>query len=73
MRAKFKCTEVSKKEGWGVNPILYSAKLSVVYNGSPENESFFAATPGGSIELSTVAKDHFEVGKFYYVDFTEVE
>lgn len=70
-RAKFTCNEVSKRIGWGGNAFVYAAKFSVVTSGSDENKQFFASTPGGSIEVSTVKEDHFEVGKSYYVDFTE--
>jgi len=70
-RAKFTCTEVSKRTGWGGNEFLYAAKFNIVTSGSDENKEFFAASPSGSIEVSTVKEDHFEVGKDYYVDFTE--
>ena len=72
-RAKFTCTEVAKRNGWGEFKYLYSAKLMPVTGGSDENKTFFAATPSGLIEMSTIKEDHFEVGKTYYVDFTEVE
>jgi len=68
-RAKFQCIEVAKRVGWGGHPILYSAKFNVVTNGSEENKEFFAATPGGVIEMSTIREDHFEVGQEYYLDF----
>lgn len=71
--AKFTCNEISKRTGWGVHKFLYSAKFSAVTGTSTENESFFAATPSGSIEVSTVKEDHFEVGKTYLVHFTESE
>lgn len=70
-RAKFTCNEVSKRKGWGGNEFVYAAKFNVVTAGSKENESFFASTPSGSIEVSTLKEDTFEVGKSYYVDFTE--
>jgi hypothetical protein len=69
-RAKFICTEVAKRQGWGNFPVLYAAKMQPVSGGSDENKEFFAASPSGSIELSTVKADHFEVGREYYVDFT---
>lgn len=72
-RAKFICHEVAKVMGYGANKILYSAKFHPVSSGSEENKSFYAATPSGSIELSTVKEDHFEVGKTYYVDFSIAE
>jgi hypothetical protein len=70
-RAKFRCVSVAKREGWGGSPFLYSAEFHPVTGDSPENKEFFAATPSGRIEVSTVRADHFEVGKSYYVDFTE--
>lgn len=72
-RAKFTCTEVSKITGWGGHEFLYAAKFHAVTSGSDENKSFFASTPSGSIEVSTIKDDTFQVGKSYYVDFTIVE
>ena len=69
-RAKFKCTEVAKRSGWGGNKFHYAAKFNPVSGDSEENKTFFASTPTGSIDISTVREDHFEVGKTYYVDFT---
>ena len=48
--------------------------LNPVMSGSKENESFYNYSPWGQIELGTVnveAVKQFEVGKEYYVDFTE--
>lgn len=50
--------------------------LRAVVGGSPENDEFYRLTPGGEIKLSVVKAEtaaKFEVGKEYYVDFTEVE
>lgn len=71
-RAKFKCVEITKSEGWdkAQAPFNYVAKLLPVTSGSPENDAFFLWTPSGSIELKTLRDDHFQVGQFYYVDFT---
>lgn len=47
-----------------------------VYSGSPENEAFFKATPGGKIELFVVnekAVEGLKVGGNYYVDFSPAE
>jgi hypothetical protein len=52
---------------------VYSAKFTVVYGGSTENDKYFDATPSGYIELGTFKQDFFEVGKSYYLDFTPVE
>lgn len=53
-RAKFKCVEISKREGWGGVAIHHAAKLHVVHGDSEENKQFFASSPTGSIEISTV-------------------
>jgi hypothetical protein len=47
--------------------------LQPVVSGSKENESFYKATPGGKIELSTINPDaakQFAPGKEFYIDFT---
>jgi hypothetical protein len=49
-------------------------KLSPVMDGSAENKEFYKYSPSGAIELGTVneaAAAMFEVGKEYYVDFTQ--
>lgn len=46
--------------------------MSPVYSGSPENEAFFKATPGGQISLFCLnpeALAQFKVGEEFYVDF----
>ena len=67
--AKFHCNEVGKRVGWGENKFVYAAKFNAVSGGSEENKSFFAATPSGNIDISTVKEDFFEVGVDYYVTF----
>lgn len=62
--AKFRCQ--SNENG--------SISLWPVYDPNPESENgkFFAATPGGNIQLSVVnetAAQQFEVGQEYYVTF----
>jgi len=47
-----------------------------VYSDDPESENrkFWDASPSGSLQLGVVnreAWDHFELGKSYYLDFTE--
>jgi hypothetical protein len=44
-----------------------------VYSGSKENEEFFKATPGGTINLNVLNESAFagfQQGKEYVVDFT---
>lgn len=67
-RAKFQC--INKEETTSGS----SYTLSVVTSGSRENEEFFKFTPSGEIKLSVLNENvKFEVGKFYFVDFTESE
>ena len=73
VRAKFKCVAEKKYEGWGSEPrpFLYDYEFQAVTSGSDENKAFFAATPTGNIHLHTLKAGMFEVGKEYYIDFTE--
>lgn len=73
VRAKFRCTSITKKEGWSGHKFLHAAKFTAITGGSEENEKFFAATPSGSLEVDTVVPDIFEVGKAYYVELTPAE
>lgn len=74
IRAKFSCIGVRKSRHWKPeNGFLYEAELSAVTSGSEENEKFWAATPSGSIKLSTIREDYFVPGWDYYVEFTPVE
>lgn len=72
-RAKFTCYEVGRRIGWGNFEFVFAAKFHIVSSGSEENKLFFASTPSGIIEMTTIRSDHFEVGKDYYVDFTLAE
>lgn len=74
VRAKFRCDSVTKERHWRKDGgFLYAFKFNAVTGGSEENESFFEATPSGTIELRAVKSDHFEVGNEYYLDFTLAE
>lgn len=86
VRAKFKVDSVKSVLGYVYN---YETKtnseteqrivsLVPVYDSNPESENgkFFAATPSGRIELGVMNLDAaklFEIGKEYYVDFTQVK
>jgi hypothetical protein len=68
-RAKFKCTAKGPGEQGNVS-------LEAVMNGSEENQSFYKYTPSGVINMGILnppAFSQFEVGKEYYVDFSEAE
>lgn len=50
--------------------------MTPVYTGSPENESFFQATPSGKLEFYCVndaALDQLKPGVEYYIDITTAE
>lgn len=73
VRAKFRVTEIIRRPGWSGHKEVQVIKLSPVVDGSEENKRFYAATPGGSIELGTVnaeAVKQFDLGAEFYVDFT---
>lgn len=78
VRAKFKVksheTQLSHVNGKGIVPVT-TVKLEAVYGGSEENQRFFSATPGGSINLNLVNPEtaaHFPLGEEVYVDFSSV-
>ena len=69
VRCKFQCVERVQRVSWTKEfPFHYAYVFQAVTSGSPENKAFFAATPSGKLEVSTVAVDTFEVGKEYYLD-----
>lgn len=76
VRAKFKVHSITKSAGWNGAKEVHTVKLNPVTSGSDENKSFYAATPGGTIELSVVNADvgeQFGIGDEFYVDFTKAE
>jgi len=86
VRAKFKVEKIERTLGsinkvvdgrqtWNTGEV-HTITLQPVVKGSPENDKFFAATPGGEIKLyctSLDASEQFELGKEYYIDFTQAE
>lgn len=81
VRAKFTCTSITKWMSTARNPQtgvyeprpVFNYKFQAVTSGSEENEKFFASTPSGSIELSSIREDSFELNKAYYLDFSLAE
>jgi len=76
VRAKFKVASVTKREGWGENPILYDVQMLPVTGENEENKKFFASTPSGELKLSTInpeAAEQLIPGKEYYLDITIAE
>lgn len=71
VRCKFKCDTVSKSKHWDLQKdFLYEVRMSAVTNGSDENKSFWAATPGGQIQFNSIVDSSFEPGKEYYIDIS---
>ena len=74
VRAKFICGSITKTTGGDTeHPFLYAYKFSPVVSGSEENKKFWRWTPCGSVDMTTCLVDAFEVGKAYYLDFSEAE
>ena len=71
VRAKFECVGIEDQP----DNEMKSVSFSPVIDGSEENKSFSKYTPSGSLNLhisyDTEASEAFEVGKEYYLDFTE--
>jgi hypothetical protein len=67
-RCKFVCTSKREYQGWGGHARLYEYEFNAVTGGSDDNQKFFAATPAGSLKVSTVTDGTFEVGKEYFLD-----
>jgi hypothetical protein len=71
VRAKFVCNTVTQRmNADSQKQILWDYSFWPVISGSEENKKFFAYTPSGKIELSSINGQLFEVGKEYYLDFT---
>lgn len=75
--AKFKVNTVTRSQHWIMgNPEVQTILLIPVTGGSKENERFWAATPGGKVELAVINKEageFFELGEEYYIEFKKAE
>jgi hypothetical protein len=72
VRGKFKVTSVERNH---YQPEAAQIKLEAVYSGSPEDNTYAAATPSASIEMfvsNAAAFESLPLGKSFYVDFTPV-
>lgn len=70
-RCKFRCESVTKTIHWRKpGEFLYTAAFNPVTGGSPENESFWEATPSGRLEVCSIVSDQFIPGQCYYLDLT---
>lgn len=73
VRGKFKVQRITR-DAW--NPEGGIVKLEAVYTGTPEDNTYSAATPCGSIEMTVTnpaAYEKLSLGKSFYVDFTPVD
>jgi len=91
VRAKFRCLESAKRythttpePSGGIDHFAYKVKLVPVmsksknggYDADNENKDFYAATPGGEIEINMLSERaglSFVPGQAYYVDFTPAD
>ena len=77
IRCKFTCIMVSKVKGWAGHDFLWTAHFQPVTGHgdgeSAENKAFWAATPAGRLEVTSILDDTFEVGRDYYLDIIPCE
>lgn len=73
IRAKFQC-QSSTGHYWSVDAKTYRFQAIYDQGLAEEDRSFAKATPTGSLEIQVDNPNaQFEVGAFYYLDFTRVE
>jgi hypothetical protein len=71
VRAKFQVTKVAKLS-WGATEITLQAQSDQSID---EDKRFAKATPSGQLTMvvdNPPAADYLALGKFFYLDFTEV-
>jgi len=74
VRAKFICTKSEDPGPAGHKTVI----LHPVYSTDPESENkrFWDATPNGELRMyltNPSLKDHFQIGKQYYLDIIEAD
>lgn len=73
VRAKFVVQQIVTHKAWNGPGLMGTVHLMPVTSGSDENKEFYAATPGGKIDLGTINQEalaQFVIGDEFYVDFT---
>ena len=74
VRCKMMCEKIEHRPTSNPEDVYVQVSLRAVYNdGDKENANWAKYTPSGQIGLAITnpsAIDAFEIGKFYYVDFT---
>ena len=75
IRAKFRCNSVEfRGDPTDPNTTRNFTFQAVSDSSTPENERFTKYTPWGELKMAVDNPAvRFEVGKFYYVDFTPAE
>lgn len=74
IRCKFYCESKTERKHWDKEKgSLWDYNFNPVSGGSPENDEFWAATPGGNLKLTSVLSNAFEVGNEYYLDISGVK
>lgn len=69
-RGKFQCLSM-KQYQYGGREYEFTA---VCNDGTPENDRFHKYTPAGHITITVDNPNvNFELGKYYYVDFSEAQ
>ena len=74
-RAKFVCQRIEPSKVAGEDNAKVILTAVTVYNDGEDKAEFWKYTPSGEISLwisNPAAVNVFEVGKKYYVDFSEV-
>ena len=77
VRAKVQCYSIresiydSYKDGKTIRTPSWSYEFKFAGgHESEENSKFWSASPNGSVKLDSVKQNLFEVGQWYYLDFT---
>ncbi|VVB50470.1 Uncharacterised protein [uncultured archaeon] len=73
IRCKFRCDSVKKTYNAYDKRYLYEYEMYAVTSGSEENVSFWQYTPSGTLKVTGVRDDLFEVGKEYYINIVVAE